>query len=74
VFEDSQGKKINGFLMNEDTYTVQIMDMNEQLHTYEKAGAVNYRIEKSSAMPAYTALSADEVNDLVAYLWTRRPQ
>jgi putative heme-binding domain-containing protein len=74
TFEDSNGKTISGFLMNEDTYTVQTMDMNQQLHTYEKAGAANYRIEKKSAMPAYTSLSASEVNDLVAYLATRRPQ
>lgn len=73
-FTDSSGRAIGGFVMNEDTYTVQIMDMNRHLRTYQKDGLTHFRIDKRSVMPSFMSLNRDQVNDLVAYLWTRRPQ
>jgi putative heme-binding domain-containing protein len=68
------GKSYTGFLMNEDTYTVQFMDMSEQLHTLAKEDLAQYEVEKISKMPSYRdSLKENEVNDLVAYLWSRRP-
>src|SRR5579863_7089287 len=31
TFKDGSGKVVQGFVLNEDTYTIQLMDMNEQL-------------------------------------------
>jgi mono/diheme cytochrome c family protein len=49
--------------------------MNEHLHSYDKAALRNYVIDKHSAMPSYRdSLTAEELNNLVAYLWSQRPQ
>ena len=61
--------------MNEDTYSVQLMDMNQQLHSYEKAAINDYKVEKISKMPSYKeSLTAEPLNDLVAYLASLRPE
>ena len=70
-----EGKAYTGFLMNEDTYTVQFMDMEEQLHSLAKADLARYAVEKTSKMPSYReSLKENEVDDLVAYLWSLRPK
>src|SRR6478609_5556089 len=43
-FEDASGKAIQGFLLNEDTYTVQLLDHSAVLHSYEKASVKHYAI------------------------------
>lgn len=73
-FQDASGNQLQGFLMNEDTYTVQLMDMREQLHSYEKATLQNYKVEKISKMPSYRdSLTDEQVNDLAQYLSSLRP-
>jgi putative heme-binding domain-containing protein len=73
-FQDSTGKKVSGFVLNEDTYTLQIMDLKSQLHSYDKASIRGLAIEKRSAMPSYRErLTNDQLTDLVAYLWSLRP-
>lgn len=68
------GKKMRGFVLNEDTYTIQIMDMNAQLHSVDKSSIRNLTIDKHSAMPSYKdKLTDEQLNDLVAWLWTLRP-
>ena len=70
-----QGKTYTGFLMNEDTYTVEFIDMDEQLHSLAKSDLAQYQVEKTSKMPSYReSLKKDEVDDLVAYLWSLRPK
>lgn len=72
--KDSSGKEYQGFLMNEDTYTVQFIDMHEQLHSFGKAQLKEYRVEKISTMPPYKdALTQEQLQDLVAYLVSLRP-
>ena len=73
-FQDSAGKKVQGFVLNEDTYTLQIMDLKSQLHSYDKASIHGLTIEKGSAMPSYRGRLTDEqLTDIVAYLWSLRP-
>jgi hypothetical protein len=61
--------------MNEDTYTVQLMDMNEQLHSYDKAALKDYKVERISKMPSYReTFTGDELNDPAAYLSSLQPQ
>ena len=73
-FTNASGKPVEGFVMNEDTYTVQLMDMGEQLHSYDKAALKDYKVEKISKMPSYRdSLTGEQVGDLVAYLSSLRP-
>jgi hypothetical protein len=74
-FNDAAGKPGDGFVMNEDTYSVQLMDMNQQLHSYEKAALHDYKVEKVSKMPSYKdSLTGEPLDDLVAYLASLRPE
>ncbi|MEO7652316.1 MAG: c-type cytochrome [Bryobacteraceae bacterium] len=60
-----------GFLMNEDTHTVQILDPVRGLQSLSKHDFRKFEIDQSSAMPSYRGkLAGSELNDLVAYLWT----
>lgn len=62
---------IVGRRLNEDTYTVQVIDDQERLRSLQKSELVRYEI---SAEPSHrpTTLSAEEVADLVGYLLTLR--
>lgn len=65
------GKTITGRRLNEDTYTVQIIDAQERLISLSKPELREYTVLKTSTMPSYKdKLSASEVDDLVAYLRT----
>lgn len=62
---------ITGRRLNEDTYSVQLIDSNGQLRSLQKADLASYAIsELPSKAPA--PLTADEVADVVAYLLTLR--
>ena len=63
------GKTINGRRLNEDTYTVQLIDDQERLVSLVKADLREYTILTSSPMPSYRdQLTANEIADIVAYL------
>ncbi|WP_428097359.1 c-type cytochrome [Candidatus Rariloculus sp.] len=65
----ADGTAINGRRLNEDTFTVQLVDENERLVSLEKATLNEYTILETSAMPAYAeTLSDDERADVLAYL------
>jgi mono/diheme cytochrome c family protein len=60
---------INGRRLNEDTYTVQLLDDQERLVSLTKGDLREYRILTASPMPAYNdRLTQDELADVVAYL------
>jgi putative heme-binding domain-containing protein len=63
------GTVINGRRLNEDTYTVQLIDDQERLVSLVKADLREYTIITTSPMPSYKdTLSADDLADLLAYL------
>ena len=65
----SDGREIKGRRLNEDTYTVQVIDDKERLLSFDKATLKTYELGKTSPMPALDkTFTADEVADLVAYL------
>ena len=65
------GKTITGRRLNEDTYTVQLIDANERLISLLKSDLREYSVLKTSTMPSYKGkLTAGEMDDLVAYLRT----
>jgi putative heme-binding domain-containing protein len=65
------GKTITGRRLNEDTYTIQLIDAQEHLLSLSKSDVRDYTILKTSSMPSYKdQLSPQELADLVAYLVT----
>lgn len=65
------GRTIRGRRLNEDTFTVQLIDDAERLVTLMKADLREFDLGRTSPMPAATTvLSADEVADVLAYLLT----
>jgi putative heme-binding domain-containing protein len=63
------GKIITGRRLNEDTYTVQLIDDQEHLISLEKADLREYTVIKTSSMPSYKdKFSSQELADVVAYL------
>jgi len=63
------GKTILGRRLNEDTYSVQLMTDQERLLSIAKADVREYEVGTTSRMPSYaSALSSDELSDVIAYL------
>jgi putative heme-binding domain-containing protein len=67
------GAVVTGRRLNEDTWSVQIMDSNERLVSLWKADLKEYSVVKST-MPSYSGkLSAADRADVIAYLLSLRP-
>jgi putative heme-binding domain-containing protein len=65
----SDGKVVTGRRLNEDTYTVQVIDEQEHLVSLVKANLREYGLVRRTGMPSYRdKLTADELADLLAYL------
>jgi len=63
------GRRYSGRRLNEDTYTVQIIDEQENLVSLDKADLRELAVEDTGRMPSYAdRLSADELADVIAYL------
>jgi len=63
------GTTITGRRLNEDTYTVQVIDDRERLLSIAKADITRLIVETKSTMPSYGGkLTPEEISDLVAYL------
>jgi putative heme-binding domain-containing protein len=68
------GTTIRGRRLNEDTYTVQMIDDRDNLRTFVKKDLREYEVGTTSPMPPATHLSAAELSDLIAYLLTLKGQ
>ena len=67
------GSVVEGLRMSEDTFTMRVMDENEDLWSFSKSGVRSYERVTSSIMPSVNALLTEaEVEDLVAYLYSLR--
>ena len=65
--------KVTGRRLNEDTFSVQVLDSTGRLRSLMKSDLSSYDINKKSGMPPYEdVLSNEEVDDIVAYLTTLR--
>jgi hypothetical protein len=65
------GKTINGRRLNEDTFTVQLIDDHERLMSIDKSSIKTMTVDTKSPMPSYAdKLTAEEISDLIAYLLT----
>jgi cytochrome c oxidase cbb3-type subunit III len=66
----ADGTKLQGVVLNEDSFTVQMLDTREQLHSFEKAKLRSYEKTRESLMPVYDAkaLPDKDLKDLIAFL------
>jgi cytochrome c oxidase cbb3-type subunit 3 len=66
----SDGKEIKGVTLNEDSFSIQMMDQSEQIHLFEKDKLRSFSKSRISLMPAYNTslLSDQDLQDIVAYL------
>jgi cytochrome c oxidase cbb3-type subunit III len=68
----ADGKEVKGRLLNHDTYTIQLIDWDEQLRSFNKADLRELRFDETP-MPSFKKkLNALEIADLVAYLSSLR--
>jgi putative heme-binding domain-containing protein len=65
----ADGKTISGRRLNEDTFTVQLIDEQERLVSLTKADLRQYAVVMTSPMPSFKdKLSEQNLADVVAYL------
>jgi putative heme-binding domain-containing protein len=63
------GAAITGRILNEDTYSLQLIDGQEKLVSLQKADLREFEFLKDSPMPSFRdKLSGNELSDLVGYL------
>jgi cytochrome c oxidase cbb3-type subunit III len=69
------GSASSGYVMNEDTYYLQMLTRDKGLVTLPRKDFRKLEIRKTSLMPSYEGkLSGSELTDLISYLWTlKRP-
>jgi cytochrome c oxidase cbb3-type subunit 3 len=67
---DGSGQKFQGVVLNEDNFTLQMMDTREQLHLFEKDKLKSFEKSRESLMPAYDQkmLPEKDLQDIVAFL------
>lgn len=69
------GSVIEGLRMDEDTFSFRIMDAEENLRAFSKYGGPSYERIQTSTMPDYAqSLTLQEVDDLVAFLFSLRTE
>jgi len=69
------GTVINGRRLNEDTYSIQVIDDRERLHSILKTDLREYTVSKTSPMPSYKdTLSSEEIAALLGYLLSLKGQ
>lgn len=73
LVEDAGGAEIMGVRMNEDTFTIQILDQAGRLRSFRKTEIRRFELlPEESMMMSYADFRDDELDDLVAYLATLR--
>jgi putative heme-binding domain-containing protein len=67
----TDGRKITGRLLNQDVYSLQMLDSKEQLVVFQKSSLREFNFVQTPPMPSYRdKLSSEEQTDLIAYLAT----
>lgn len=68
------GAAVTGRLLNQDTFTVQVLNDKEQLKSFARATLREYTILDKGLMPSYKdKLTPQQIIDIVNYLATLRP-
>jgi putative heme-binding domain-containing protein len=63
-------KEIKGVTLNEDSFSLQVMDTAEQIHLFDKDKLRSIKKSRESLMPSYDpgTLSDQDLSDIIAYL------
>lgn len=70
---DQDGNFYQGHRMSEDSFSLRIMDVNEQLYSFPKNTLKGWNIDKGSTMPSYQdQFTASELEDIIAFLFSLR--
>jgi len=66
----AEGKTITGVTLNEDSFSIQLMDPAEKIYLLDKDTLRSFQKTRTSLMPAYSTadLSDKDLQDIVAYL------
>jgi cytochrome c oxidase cbb3-type subunit 3 len=66
----ADGMQIKGVALNEDSFSVQMMDANEKIYLLEKDKLRSFKKSRQSLMPIYSpdVLSDKDLEDIVAFL------
>ncbi len=66
----ADGKEIKGVALNEDNFSVQLMDTSEQIYSLDKDKLRSFKKSRESLMPVYKPdlLSDKDLDDVVAFL------
>ncbi len=67
---DLRGEKYLGVVLNEDNFTLQMIDTREQVHLFDKRKLKSLEESRQSLMPAYDQkmLPEKDLQDLIAFL------
>ncbi len=67
------GKRVYGRRLNEDTYSVQLLDSDQRLVSVQKSDLAEYEVLRRSTMPSYEGrFTPKEFEDLIAFLANQR--
>src|SRR6202007_3183294 len=67
----ADGREFTGKLLNQDVYSLQILDSKDELKAFQKSTLREFDFVPTPPMPSYREkLSAGEQADLIAYLAT----
>ncbi len=66
----ADGQQFKGVTLNEDSFSIQMIDTSEQLHLFEKDKLRSFEISRKSLMPIYNpdTLSDRDLHDIIAFL------
>ena len=70
---DAKGATTSGIHLNEDEYSIHLRDLAGNLRSFMKNELKGMTLPRQSLMPAYPALSATDLENLVAYLASLKP-
>jgi len=70
----NDGQRLTGIRVDEDTYSIQMRDLSDRLHSFWKSELVELRkMPSSTPMPSYREVFSEaELNDIVGYLASLR--
>jgi putative heme-binding domain-containing protein len=70
--QPKSGQPVVGRLLNRDTFTVQLIDLDERLRSFQIADLREHGFDATPMPPARDKLSTQEVADVVSYLLSLR--
>jgi putative heme-binding domain-containing protein len=70
----ASGGQTSGFLLDQDRHTLQILDFQGKLRSFERASLASVDVSRDSLMQSFEGVfDSKELDDIVSYLATLRP-